>query len=254
MWRKTLKISAIIVAAILILTACGSSTPEPSEAGQEATTATVKEENVEEATTEAKVHPYAWMGLEDMPECSYLDILSSMHYIQTYKAYTMSIESEGTEAVDGINTYTENSGTRVYSVDGKITSINDNAKIYMEYDSSGPAETAKENLNKAMETGMNVYGRHFLGTGSSKIPEYSEKEDDSEYEYYEYDYPEAEKVSKAKILERFYMKDGDVFAVYKKTSTGKTELEQTHVIQSMSGDIPEGTFDLPDLSDYTKQE
>ena len=82
----------------------------------------------------------------------------------------------------------------------------------------------------------------------------SAKEDDSEYEYYEYDYPETEKVSKAKILERFYMKDGDVFAVYKKTSTGKTELEQTHVIQRMSGDIPEGTFDLPDLSDYTKQE
>ena len=52
------------------------------------------------------------------------------------------------------------------------------------------------------------------------------------------------------MTERFYMKDGDVFAVYQKTTMGDTDYEILEVIKSISPDIPEGIFDFPDLSGY----
>ena len=36
--------------------------------------------------------------------------------------------------------------------------------------------------------------------------------------------------------------------------TGKNQIGQTRVIKSITGDIPEGTFDLPDLTGYEAYE
>ena len=104
-------------------------------------------------------------------------------------------------------------------------------------------------LAEAIEKGENIYGRSFIGTGSEAIPLYSEHGDTAEYEYYEYNYPESEAAGML-MTERFYMKDGDVFAVYQKTTMGDTDYEVLEVIKNISPEIPEGTFDLPDLSGY----
>lgn len=195
--------------------------------------------------------PYAWLGLQDMPQCNYLDAYASYHYIQTYDAYAMSVSIEETEAVDGVNSYKGNANTRAYSVDGKILSINENSKIYMEEDMTSAIDAAKESLKQAQESGDNYFGRAFVGTGKASIPLYSDSGDAAEYEYYEYNYPSYEEYGTA-MTERFYMKDGDVFAIYQKTSVGESEVEMTNVIKSMSSDIPAGTFDFPNLDGYTK--
>ena len=194
--------------------------------------------------------PYAWLGMPEMPKCDYMDALASYHYIETYDNYAMGLKIEETNAVDGINTYKENKNTRVYSIDGHAVSVNDSAKVYSEME-MGDAEAAKKSLEEAMASGENVFGRHFVGTGSEAIPLYSDEGDTAEYEYYEYDYPEGEEYSYSTI-ERYYMKDGDVFAIYTKVIVGDAglETETTKVIKSVSTEIPEGTFELPDLTGY----
>ncbi|MBR2561708.1 MAG: hypothetical protein IKE31_06110 [Eubacterium sp.] len=197
----------------------------------------------------AGVHPYAWLGLQDIPKCNYLDIYATYHFIRTYDSYAMSYVTEQTEAMEGVNSYKEDGSRRTYSVDGKILSVNDGSRNYMETDMSGMIEVSRTQLAEAMETGENIYGRSFVGTGSEAIPLYSENGDTAAYEYYEYNYPEAEAAGMP-MTERFYMKDGDVFAVYQKTTMGDTDYEMLEVIKSISPDIPEGTFDFPDLSGY----
>ena len=54
--------------------------------------------------------------------------------------------------------------------------------------------------------------------------------------------------------ERYYLKDGDVFAIYTKAAMGETVIESTEIIKKMTSDIPDGTFDLPDVSGYEKIE
>ena len=124
----------------------------------------------------------------------------------------------------------------------------------MQQDASDLAEDAKESLESAMETGENRYGRNFKGTGTGTIPILSDNGDDAEYEYYEYDYPEMEASSGDTMIERYYMKDGDVYAIYTEATMGDTVVSSTEVIKKMTGDIPENTFELPDLSKYEKME
>lgn len=252
---------SIIIALLLalLLAACGSPSDSSSEdaapdSGQEQTTGDEGAGDAGEA-----VHPYAWLGLQEMPECNYLDIFSTSHYIKVSDVYVagMSYVSKQTNAVDGINTYKDDEYNKVYSIEGKSCSLNKESKTYMEYDSSDLAEDARNNLTDAMENGTNIYGRQFKETGSGTIPVYSDQAGDTaEYEYYEYDayvYPDQDPGDNSTI-ERYYMKDGDVFAIYTKTAMGDTVVESTEVIDSISGDIPEGTFEIPDLSDYEKIE
>lgn len=248
--KKRLFIILIAALMVLMLAACGSSSQSSDQEGAEAA------ESEGSAATEDAVHPYAWLGLQDMPECSYLDILSTKHFIKESDMYIggMSYVSKQTNAEDGINTFKEDESSKRYSVGGRILSINKNNKTYMEEDMSDMAESAQEQYTSAMENGTNLYGRSFTGTGSEAVPIYSEQTDDkSEYEYYEYHYPELEE-SGDSYIERFYLKDGDVFAIYDKTTWGDTVIESTEIINKMSGDIPEGTFELPDVSDYEKLE
>lgn len=267
MHKRILCITAILVALMLLFTACGSTSQsgaaEPSggsaaaEPAESVTEQETDDSAVQEAAEDAagEVDPYAWLGLQDMPKCNYLDIYSTNHYIQTCDIYAMSIVTEETKAADGINTYQESSGSRVYSIDGKVLSVNDDTKMYMESDMGSLAELAKEEMESAQKNGTNTSGRAFVGTGSSQIPVYSESGDTAEYEYYEYNYPEAEDTLDTSIIERYYMKDGDVFAIYTKTILSEdNEFESTQVIKSISGDIPEGTFDLPDLTGYEEYE
>ena len=221
----------------------------------EAETASEKPEaetSSEQTETEpASVNPYAWQGLEDMPQCNYLDLYCSYHYIQDTENYVMSFITEQTEAVDGINSYKEASSQRTWSVDGYVLSVNDTAKQYMEYDLGETlVEEAKKNLDDAMQSGTNITGRVYQGSGKGPIPVYSDQGDETEYEYYEYLTDGSTDTYTAKTTERFYMKDGDVFAIYTDAVAGSMEVESASVIQSISGDIPEGTFDLPDLTDY----
>ena len=305
-------ITAILLAAVLFSTACGSSSDTPktsqpdtssqekSEAASEqaiaADSATAESQETEESSsvtnadtedapassisassgsaassstsgassssgtaTDAgtdEVHPYAWMGLQDIPQCNYLDILATNHYIQTYDSYVSTFSVEETAAVDGINTYTENENERTYSVDGKVLSINENSKIYIEQDVSSLIEEAKANLQAAMEMGTNLQGRSFVDEGTGTIPLVADAEngDTAEYSYYEYNYPEAEAMG-TPMTERYYMKDNDVYAIYQSVSYGEdTKMESVKVIKSISGEIPDGTFDLPDLSGYDKYE
>ncbi len=260
----------ILISVLIILTmvACGSS---PDTAVQDVSQGTGEvqaeavsvgdegdqavQEDAQESETE--VHPYAWLGLQDIPACNYLDNLAARHYIKKSDVYIagMSYVSEETNAVDGINTYKKNENSLVYSIDGKAYSINEDNKSYMEMDMADIADSAEESSISAMENGTNIYGRNLVGTGSEVIPIYSDETGDKdEYEYYEYNYPEAEEATDTSETERFYLKDGDVFAIYTKITMGDTVIESTEVIKEMSGDIPEGTFDVPDLSGYEKIE
>jgi len=259
--KKSFLVIITVALLGLLLAACGSSseTSAPAESqGNSQEEAQTSENEATTATEEAEaVHPYAWLGLQDMPECPYLDILATNHYLKVSDTYIagMSHVTKETNAVDGINTYKEDEYRKVYSIEGKVVSLNESSKSYMEQDASDIAESSKEALTAAMENGTNIRGRSLKGTGSEAVPIYSEQGDDTdEYEYYEYYYPDVEANSDNSTIERFYLKDGDVFAIYTKTTLGETEVESTEVIESISEDIPEGTFDLPDLSDYEKLE
>lgn len=202
------------------------------------------------------VSPYAWQGLEDMPQCAYLDALCTYHYYREFTGYAMGYSSKQIEAVDGVNSYKETGSTRTYSVGGHIITFNDSAKNYMEYDMSGALiDQATAAMEDAMTKGTNTPGRVFVTTGSGVIPQYSEVEgDETEYEYYEYNYPAYEERGYG-MVERFYLKDGDVFAITQQMSKdGEQVTESAEVIQSMSGEIPEGTFDIPSTDGYEKME
>ncbi len=188
-----------------------------------------------------------------MPKCDYMDLFSTYHYIETYDNYTMGYMIEETMAVDGINTCKENKNNRTYSIGGMALSVNDSAKMYSQYDASSLAEEAAANMESAMETGTNIYGRAFAGTGAEAIPQYSDGGDTAEYEYYEFNYPDMEEYG-TYMTERYYMKDGDVFAILTRTTLGDSEYDTVKVIKSISGDIPDGTFDLPDLTGYEEYE
>ncbi len=194
---------------------------------------------------------YDWLGLQDMPKCAYLDQLATNHYIQVYETYVLGVHAEVTEAIDGINAFQKNQASLTYSLDGTLFSIDENTKSYMQYEMTIPVDEAKANIAEAMREGTNVKARVYQSSGSAAIPLYSDETgDDAEYEYYEYLTGNRENGSY--VIERFFMKDGDVFAIYTQTHAGESELESTNVIKSMSVDIPAGTFTLPDLSDYTK--
>ena len=267
MKKRIITLAAVIAVGAPVLAACGSTgdtgqttaqTTTAAETGTTTATTTTATTTASTTTTAASgttsaaksdVNPYAWLGLQDMPKCNYLDIISTGHYIQVSDYHALGLTVEQTEAVDGVNTYTGNENSRTYSIDGKVTSITEASKMYMESDVSSLIEMAKENQEKAMAEGTDTSGRHFTGTGKGSIPGIDS--DTAEYEYYEYDYPDGAEAG-AGMTERFYMKDGDVHAIYQKVALGESEVESVKVIKSISGDIPAGTFDLPDLSGYTK--
>ncbi|MBQ3281451.1 MAG: hypothetical protein IJH41_03485 [Eubacterium sp.] len=263
MKRKYLLIITAVLLALL-LAACGSSSEAPEQDGshdsgqeQTETTETTEESDAEPAEAENEVHPYAWLGYQDIPECDYLDILATNHYYRESEEYIkgLSYVSKHINAVDGINTYKDEDGSKTYSIDGKVTVVNEDAKYYMEQDATSLAESAVDNMETARKEGTNLYGREFQGTGSEAIPIYSEQTGDkNEYEYYEYSYPEFEKDEGNKETERVYLKDGDVYAIYQYIKWGETEVESTEVMKKMSGDIPDGLFKLPDLSGYEKMD
>lgn len=202
----------------------------------------------------APASPYAWLGLQDMPACPYLDALCTYHYYREYTSYVMGLSTKSTEAVDGANSFKGTETTRIYSVDGRIVSFNDSSKIYSEQElGSSLVEMSAANIEKNKTNGTNMVGRAFVTKGTGVIPEYSDTEgDQTEYEYYEYNYPAYEKQN-YQLVERFYMKDGDVFALYQETySDGKLVAGLTEVIHSMSTEIPEGTFDIPSTEGYEK--
>lgn len=198
---------------------------------------------------------YAWLGLQDMPRCPYLDVLCTYHYYRVYTNYVLSFKQEQIEAVDGVNSYKKTDSNRVYSVDGRVISFSDSAKKYMEQDISGGLyNQAKDNLETSRADGVNMIGRQFVTTGTGVIPVYSDTEgDQTEYEYYEYEYPATLEATGYQMVERFYMKDGDVYAIYQQMSKDdKQASATTEVIESMSGEIPEGTFDIPSTDGYEK--
>ncbi len=255
--KKKIIAALVTAAAVAAMTACGNNTgSDTSEAQGSAVTETSSETSETSSSSEGlegTVAAYEILGLQDMPECNYLDCIAGYHYIQVYDAYALGIVTEQTEAVDGVNTYQENASSITYSVDGHIVSINENSKSYMEYDmGEDTIELAQSQLNKAMEEGINVTGREFQGKGSGIIPLYSDDGDDQEYEYYEYLTDASTESMAMSTLERFYMNDGDVFAIYTKATLGETETEMTKVIKSIKTDIPEGTFTIPDLSGYER--
>lgn len=232
--------------------AAASAAQSAAEASAAASAAQSAAAASEGGKTEAAISPYAWQGLQDMPECPYLDALCTYHYYREFTSYVMGMSTKNTEAVDGINSFKGTDTTRTYSVEGKVITFNDSSKTYMEYDmGEGMIKMAKESMEKAMAQGTNTPGRTFVGTGSGVIPEYSETEGDkAEYEYYEYNYPGYEETG-YQMVERFYMKDGDVYAINQQMSKdGEQITNMTEVIKSMSGDIPKGTFDVPSTDGY----
>ena len=198
------------------------------------------------------VHPYAWLGMTEMPSCRYMDLVSSAHYTWTYDYYLSGYVIEQTEAIDLINTYKQDAHSRSYSVNGLVLSINEDSKIYMEMDAGSAAQAARAEMEAGIANGTNLYMRAFVGTGSEPVPLYSDGGDTTAYEYYEFNYPESTAQTGAELNERYYMKDGDVFAIYSKSVMNGNTVEATQVIKSMSGEIPPEYFEFPDLTEYTK--
>lgn len=246
------KYLAILTAAVMVLmlAACGSSSEAPAK---DAAESGEQEPAAEEETAEPEaVNPYAWLGFQDIPECNFMNALASNHYYKESEVHIkdLSYVSKQINAVDGINSYKEDEYSKVWSVDGKMLSVNESSKSYMEQDMSDMSEDRKEILKSAMEEGTNLYGRELKDTGKEVVP--IQEDDKDEYEYYEYYYPEMEESSDNSTIERYYLKDGDVFAIYTKSALGETVVESTEIIKKMSEDIPDGIFDLPDVSDYKK--
>lgn len=204
------------------------------------------------AFAEGTADPYAWMGLTEIPKCHYLDIIAGNCYYRTYDYYVMTFCTEQSEAVDGINSFQDGAGQKSYSVDGMILSVNDSAKIYVKQDLTSLAEMARQNMEQAIREGINTTGRSFNGTGKGSIPLYSDKGDETEYEYYEFQTSPSGNETDISLTERFYMKDGDVFAIYKNTALGGSGMETVEVIKSITAEIPDGLFDFPDLSGYSE--
>ena len=63
----------------------------------------------------------------------------------------MSYVSKEINARDGIDSYKKNENTLVYSIGGKVVSINSSDKSYMEEDMSDMAEGHQEQFDEAME-------------------------------------------------------------------------------------------------------
>ena len=270
---KKLMIGLLVLTLLLaMLTGCGSKKDEPApaqdaeqaaeaqdaeqaaeaqdgetqEAGQDAAAQDDGEPSADDAEAETAVDPYAWMGLEDVPKCNYLDILSTNNYVQVYDTYVLGIKAEVTDACKGLKTYQKNGNNLSYNIEGMIYSLNTDAKQYASYDMTSSIEDVRTAMEDAMAKGTNNKGRALQDTGASAIPLYSETEGDTaEYEYYEYSIGDS-------VTERYFMKDGDVFAIYTRTHAGDSDLETTNVIKSISGDVPDDLFTVPDLTDYTK--
>jgi hypothetical protein len=185
-----------------------------------------------------------------MPQCKYLDILCTNYYYQVYDMYSSGVKYEVVDAAAGIDAFQEDEYTKTLTVGGMIYSIGKNAETYMQYDMTSMADQAQQTMEYALANGTNMKGRAFQDTGRSTIPLYAEAEgDNTEYEYYEY---LTSNPGVSELTERFFMKDGDVFAIYSLTVAGETTLESTNVIKSITADIPDGVFEIPDLSGYEK--
>ena len=259
--KRIISLTLALILALAVFASCGkknTSASTDTDSTKSADTAssgqtdTVPETSASAKTADGEINPYAWLGLEDMPKCNYLDIVSSNHYVQTCDYYALSLVTEQTEAVDGINTYSNNGTTRQYSIDGVTYSINDSARMYLEYDLSSTVGMAKANIENAMATGTNIKSRVFSTTGKAPIPLYSDNGDTAEYDYYEYVNDNSTETLTNKVTERFFMKDGDVFAIYTLAEISTTSTESLKVIKSISAEIPEGMISVPDLTGYEK--
>ena len=196
---------------------------------------------------------YAWLGMEDMPKCTYLDAIATSHYYRGYiYIATGNVYTETTLAVDGVNHFSGTEYTRSYSIDGRSLGINDSAKLYWEQEDNSSNSEAAQALVSAMASGENLSGRAFVGKGRGAVPTgYAYFfEDETEYDYYEYNYPAEEEYGLSRI-ERYFMRDGDVFAIYYEESFGGEVLsDYTEVNRSISTELPEGVFDRPNLDGY----
>ena len=257
------KYLCLLIALLLLLSACGkNASSKPAQSGTAQSEPAAQEETAEEAPAESgtpvkdeaapqePVHPYAWLGLQDMPQCNYLDILCTNYYYQVYDRFFSGLKYEVVDAAAGIDAFQEDEYTKTLTVGGMIYSIGKNAETYMQYDMTSMADQAQQTMEYALANGTNMKGRAFQDTGRGTIPLYSDEGDTAEYEYYEY---LTSNPGVNDIIERFYMKDGDVFAIYSLTKSGDEVLEErTDVIKSITADIPAGVFEIPDLSGYEK--
>ena len=265
--NKIVSITAILCVAALLLSACGSPAAEPQSGRTQAPAAEsgeavseTAEPAPEEAVQETPAEPaapggaaYAWLGMQDMPRCHYIDAVASAHYYREFVYIsTGNVYSETVEAVDGVNIYYGTQYTRSYTIDGRSIGFNDSAMVYSEREDNSSAAEAAEALAQAVAAGENVSGRAFAEAGRGPVPAgYDYFFDDvSDYDYYEFHYPATEEYGLRKI-ERYYMRNGDVFAIYFEESFGEEILsDYTEVIRSITTEIPEGVFDLPDLDGY----
>ena len=258
----------LLIALLLLLSACGKKTVAESAAqsGSSAAQSASLDEAAEQENAQTQestqtqepvknevkesepVHPYSWLGLSDMPECNYLDILSSNHYYQVYDVYDADGKTETAEAADGIDSYLMTAQSRNLALSGMFYYINEEEKTVTQYDYTESAVEAQAYMESVLAEGTNMKGRVFNDTGSSAIPLYADQTGDTaEYEYYEY---LISNPGVNEITERFFMKYGDVFAIYTKTVADSSTTESTNVIKSITADIPAGIFEVPDLSEY----
>ncbi|MBR6230825.1 MAG: hypothetical protein IKR00_02700, partial [Lachnospiraceae bacterium] len=196
--------------------------------------------------TETNVQKYAFLGLQDMPECNYLDALSSFRYYMVIDSYQGDSVTEEIYVTDGVDSFRSDVSTYYYTIDGHYLMIDKNTgdRTEMEIDPS-VLEQSKKQIEDIKNTGTPILSaRQFQTKGKGVIPIYSNCGDNNEYDYYEY----LTDQSGFSLTERYYMKDGDVFAIWNKSVSGQFETEKTQVIKEMTGEIPEGILEFPDIS------
>lgn len=208
------------------------------------------------AQNDSDVHPYAWLGLQDLPQCNYFDLVAGQHFVRVIDFYMGPLVSERTMAEDGLNSYTLAEGTIALNIDGMVYSFNPDSKLYTTFDMTDLREDQLAQRAEDVEKGINESGRVYQGTGTSVIPVYSDSTGDTaEYDYYEYLIENSGEGYEMALTERFFFKDGDVFAISSHMKVGENELDYAEVIKSISGDIPEDLIALPeDFAEYTLYE
>lgn len=258
--KKILKVMAVFALSSVLLTGCSGKKgkkPEKTTAESETTTEATTSETETKPTEPAPPGgaAYAWLGLSEMPKCKYLDALAASHYTRKFTHLSMGYVTEVTEVCDCVNMFIDYGGnTRSYSVDGKGTWVNDVAKQWGEREDNASNSDAAAQRKKDIEAGENIKKRVFVTTGKGAVPLYSEHYDDNtELEYYEYKDPTQEQFDVYKT-ERFYMKDGDVFAVYTETKIFDETTRAVEVIRSVSPDVDQNAFKVTGVDDYKKSE
>ena len=167
----------------------------------------------------------------------YAEMMMNGHYYMESTSYVMGMEFSTIVAVDGENSDSIGNAfgyqTRTLILDGIIYNIDETNKTY----TATPVDTATETTNNNYDyTNM-----EYTSSGNSAITGLEEIDTNS-YDYEEYTCTIDANGSTMTIPLRFYMNDGNLYAI----QLSAMGIDTVMIITTMSADIPADMLQLPE--------